>query len=61
MRKSRFSDHQILGILKQAEAGTSVPDPGPVPRARHQQRDVLQVAGEIWRDGRLADGTAQGA
>ena len=26
MRKSRFSDHQILGILKQAEAGTSVPD-----------------------------------
>ena len=26
MRKSRFSDHQILSILKQAEAGTSVPD-----------------------------------
>lgn len=26
MRKSRFSDRQILGILKQAEAGTSVPD-----------------------------------
>jgi putative transposase len=26
VRKSRFSDHQILSILKQAEAGTSVPD-----------------------------------
>lgn len=25
MRKSRFSDRQILGILKQAEAGTPVP------------------------------------
>jgi putative transposase len=26
MRKSRFSDSQILSILKQAEAGTPVPD-----------------------------------
>jgi putative transposase len=26
MKKSRFSDHQIISILKQAEAGTSVPD-----------------------------------
>jgi putative transposase len=25
VRKSRFSDRQILGILKQAEAGTPVP------------------------------------
>jgi len=25
MRKSRFRDHQILGILKAAEAGTSLP------------------------------------
>lgn len=25
MKKSRFSDSQILGILKQAEAGTPVP------------------------------------
>lgn len=26
MRKSRYSDSQIMSILKQAEAGTSVPD-----------------------------------
>ena len=26
MRKSRYSDSQILSILKQAEAGTPVPD-----------------------------------
>ena len=26
MKKSRFSDSQILAILKQAEAGTAVPD-----------------------------------
>lgn len=26
MKKSRFTDSQILGILKQAEAGVSVPE-----------------------------------
>lgn len=26
MRKSRYSDNQIIAILKQAEAGTPVPD-----------------------------------
>jgi len=26
VRRSRFNDHQCLSILKQAEAGTSVPD-----------------------------------
>jgi len=34
---------------------------GPLPRARHQQRDVLQVAGQVRRHGRLAHGSAQGA
>ena len=26
MRKSRYSDQQIIGILKQAESGTPIPD-----------------------------------
>jgi putative transposase len=26
MKRSRYSDHQILNILKQAEAGTPVPE-----------------------------------
>lgn len=26
MKKSKYSDHQILAILKQAEAGTPVPE-----------------------------------
>jgi putative transposase len=26
MRKSRYTDNQIISILKQAEAGTPVPD-----------------------------------
>jgi putative transposase len=26
MKKSRFTDHQVLTILKQAEAGTPVPE-----------------------------------
>jgi putative transposase len=26
MKKSRYSDSQIISILKQAEAGTAVPD-----------------------------------
>lgn len=26
MKKSRFNDSQIIGVLKQAEAGTPVPE-----------------------------------
>ncbi|NRB14948.1 MAG: transposase [Rhizobiales bacterium] len=26
MKKSKFSDNQIIGILKQAESGTPVPE-----------------------------------
>jgi hypothetical protein len=62
MKKFRFTDHQILAVLKQAEAGTPVPH---CTAAWHQHGDVLQDhdAGEmaigwqyplacrcIWRD-----------
>jgi hypothetical protein len=39
MRKSKYSDSQIIRILKQAVADTR-----SVPRARHEQRQFLQVA-----------------
>ena len=40
MKRSRFTDSQILAVLKQAEVGTAV----PVPGAWDQFGDVLQVA-----------------
>ena len=40
MQTSRYSDSQILAILKQAESGS----PGPVPGTWHEQCHVLQMA-----------------
>lgn len=50
MKKSRFADSQIMAIFKQSEAGS------PVPRRRDELSCALQVAGEVWRNGRIADG-----
>ena len=58
MKTSRYSDSQILAILKQAEAGTPVP---AMPGTRHEQRDILQVACQVRRDGCLTDEAHEGA
>lgn len=53
MRKSRFGEEQIIGVLKEQQAG--------LPQARHQRRDVLRLALEVWRDGDLGRQAAEGA
>jgi hypothetical protein len=58
MKKSRFTEAQIMGVLRQAEGG--MPVPGAVPRAWDQQRDVLQVAVQVWRHGCVHDEPDEG-
>ena len=55
MKRSRFTDSQIMAVLKQAEAGT------PVPDLCREHGDVLQVPGQVRRHGRVADGQDEGA
>ena len=48
MRKSRFKEEQIIGILKESEAGVATPE---LSQARDRVADALPVEGEVRRDG----------
>ena len=56
MKKSRFTEGQIMAILKQHEVGVPVAD---LLRARHQHSPDLLVALEVWRHGRIDDEAAE--
>ena len=49
MKRSRFNEEQIISDIE--GAGGRAGDGGPVPQARHQQCDLLQVEGQVWRAG----------
>ena len=51
MRRSRFKEEQIIGILKEHQAGLF--GPGAVSQVRRERRNVLQVALEVRRHGRV--------
>jgi hypothetical protein len=44
MKKSRFTDSQIMDALKWAEAGYKIQGSRPVPGIRHPQCIVLTLA-----------------
>lgn len=54
MKKSRFSEVQIVGILKEVEISAKVGD--TMPQAWHQQCHVLQVEKPVFRDVRVPSG-----
>ena len=49
--KKRYSEEQIIGFLKEAEAGVSAKE--LLPSARVLRSEFLFLAQQIWRDGRV--------
>ncbi|MBO1925699.1 transposase [Staphylococcus epidermidis] len=58
MKKSRFTDSQIIDALKRAEAGLTVPE---LCRELGIVRQRSTSGGAVWRHGCIAHGTHEGA
>jgi len=48
MKRKRFTEGQIIGVLKEAEAGAKT---GPCTAAWHIRSDELQLEGQVWWHG----------
>ncbi len=55
MKKSRFTDSQIMSVLKQLEAGVTVAE---LSRAQCEHSDAVSVACQVWWHGHFADQAA---
>ncbi len=53
MRKSKFTDSQIINAVKRVEAGFGVPD--ICRELGISTATILQMASQIWRYGRFND------
>src|ERR1019366_7612281 len=58
MKKSRYTEEQIIGILKQHEGWRE--DGGCVPRARDQRGDILWLEVEVRRAGSERGAASEG-
>ena len=56
MKRSKFTDEQILAIVKRRRSRSQ--GRGPVPDARDHRADVLPLEGEVRRDGAQRDCSA---
>jgi putative transposase len=59
MKKKRFTEEQIIGILREQEAGAKVAD--LAPQTCGFRSDALQLESQVWRDERLRSQPSQGA
>ena len=57
MKGSRFTEEQIIGLLREQEAGARTEEPA----ARNLERDILQVEVEVRRARGLGRQAAEGA